>query len=70
MVHTLGVLLVLLALMATAQDALVTDPDKYTLVLENERVRVLGIATSLATRPSRIAVRTSCSIHSVASSAA
>jgi hypothetical protein len=36
-----GALLVLVPLMATAQDALVTDPDKYKLVFENERVRVL-----------------------------
>ena len=41
MVAVLGVLLVLLPLVVTAQDALVTDPDKYKLVFENERVRVL-----------------------------
>jgi quercetin dioxygenase-like cupin family protein len=42
MFRALGVvILVLVPLGAFAQDALVTDPDKYKLVLENERVRVL-----------------------------
>jgi len=35
------VVLVSLPLRALAQDPLVTDPDKYKLVFENERVRVL-----------------------------
>ena len=42
MFRTLAVgLLVLVPLGAFAQDPLLTDPDKYKLVLENERVRVL-----------------------------
>ena len=36
-----GVLLVLVPLGALAQDPLQTDPDKYRLVFENDRVRVL-----------------------------
>jgi hypothetical protein len=41
--HPLTLLLLALApLAACAQDATATDPDKYRVLLENERVRVLG----------------------------
>jgi quercetin dioxygenase-like cupin family protein len=39
--RALFVVLLVLPLAARAQDPLKTDPDKYTLVLQNERVRVL-----------------------------
>ena len=53
----LGCLLLLSAVQVRADDAVKTDPDKYKVVLENERVRVLeyrdkpGQKTKMHTHP-------------------
>ena len=53
----LGCLLLSSAVQVWADDAVTTDPDKYKVVLENERVRVLeyrdkpGQKTSMHTHP-------------------
>lgn len=50
-------LLVSLPVAALAQDPLQTDPDKYKLVLENERVRVLEYRDKPGDKTSRHAHR-------------